>query len=867
MAGRKTSTGRVLAGWRLIVVLLLVSCTIERSVAQPLQVYDIDLVAQSVADALNRLSEQTGAPVVFPYDLVKDRKSNPVVGRYTLQQAVEVLLKGTGLTGGLSEKGVLTVSLPRPDATERGETRVNQQPTEKKKAPAARLASVLGFFAALGAAFTASADEAADDGSNIISVVVTAQKKSERTLDVPVPVTVVEPQMLTASDQVNLREYFTIVPGFSVSPNIEGSQMLYIRGISSGGFTAPTVGVTIDDVPYGFTMGWGGGNSTPDIDPDDLKSIEILRGPQGTLYGSNSMGGLVKFVTADPSTERYSGRVEAGFNSVHNGAQPGFNFRASGNIPLTDTLAVRLSGFARQDAGYIDNPLLDRRGVNRSDTEGGRLSALWQPSSSLSLKLSALYQHTQDDGLAEINQPTPGFPETSGLGDLQQSYIAGVDHAHRTVQAYSANLKADLGGGVTLTSLTGYNSYQTLGPFDFSWAFGSEVTQPAFGVTGTWLGNYTNISKLSQELRFTGSLTSKLDWMVGGYFTREHSHFIEYVNAEDPNTAQVVGQELYFTSPSTYKEYAGFADLTWHVTDRFDIQVGGRESFDQTDNSTYAIGILAPVFASLPSPASYTAPTAKTNAFTYLFTPQLKLSSDLMIYARLASGFRPGGPNNPLSDVPAKFAPDKTNNYEIGLKGEFLDHALSVDTSVYYIDWKNMQIFSFTPSNFGYTANGSSAKSEGVEVSIAARLWEGFSLSAWGDYDNAVLTQDFPSTSQNYGVSGDRLPFVSRYSGNVSMEQDVSLSHTLTGFLGGTVSYVGDRTGVFQPTAQRQLYPSYTKTDLRAGVRGDTWAVNLYANNVTDSRGLLNGGLGYLPPFAFVIIQPRTVGLSVSKTF
>jgi outer membrane receptor protein involved in Fe transport len=159
-------------------------------------------------------------------------------------------------------------------------------------------------------------------------------------------------------------------------------QQLSIRGIMSGLYTNPTVGITVDDVPYGSStfLGGGGGTVMPDIDPADLARIEVLRGPQGTLYGASSMGGLLKFVTVDPSTDGVSGRIEGGINSVYNGAELGYGARGSVNVPLGDVLAVRVSAFSRQDPGYVDNVQSGQRGVNKTDVDGGRLSALWRPS-------------------------------------------------------------------------------------------------------------------------------------------------------------------------------------------------------------------------------------------------------------------------------------------------------------------------------------------------------------------------------------------------------------------------------------------------------------------------------------------------------
>jgi outer membrane receptor protein involved in Fe transport len=242
-----------------------------------------------------------------------------------------------------------------------------------------------------------------------------------------------------------------------------------------------------------------------------------------------------------------------------------------------------------------------------------------------------------------------------------------------------------------------------------------------------------------------------------------------------------------------------------------------------------------------------------------------------MLYARFASGYRPGGTNLGAPGAPPTYAPDKTQNYEVGVKGDFLDHRLSVDASLYYISWKDLQMQLFLPNSLTYEANGSGAKSEGLEISLQSRPLSGLTLSGWFAYDNAVLTQAFPANGPAYGVPGTRLPNSSRFSGNLSVEQVFPLGTSATGFVGAMASYMGDREGLFTGSpgvpAPRQLYPAYTKTDVRAGVKYDAWTVNLYATNVFDKRGLIAGGLGYFLPTAFTTIPPRTVGVSVSKVF
>jgi outer membrane receptor protein involved in Fe transport len=284
-------------------------------------------------------------------------------------------------------------------------------------------------------------------------------------------------------------------------------------------------------------------------------------------------------------------------------------------------------------------------------------------------------------------------------------------------------------------------------------------------------------------------------------------------------------------------------------------------------------GPYVPLFYPGMSSPLYNPPVdTKDNSFTYLVTPRFRLSPDLMLYARLASGYRPGGPNIvSVGRAPPGFAPDKTQNYEIGVKGSTLNHALTFDASVYYIDWKDIQLQLRDPvSGSVYFANGSRAKSQGLELAVEARPWTGMSVTAWVASNDAELTEPLPPSGA-IGFSGDRLPGSSRFSGNLSFNQDFAITGSTTLFAGASFSYVGERYGIFNSpplgVPPRQYLPPYAKTDLRCGMRYETWTLNLFVNNVADKRGVLSGGLGTLNPAAFNYIQPRTLGLSFVKNF
>jgi iron complex outermembrane receptor protein len=712
-----------------------------------------------------------------------------------------------------------------------------------------------------------STDQTPDGkATQLQEVVVTAQKKTENLMDVPVPVSVINVQSLLDTGQLRLEDYYTQVPGLTVTPSAYGVPQLSIRGITTGGYVNPSVGITVDDVPYGSSSAIASGQEVTNFDPGDLQRVEVLRGPQGTLYGASSLGGVLKYVTIDPSLTAVSGQVQVGTDDVYNGGNLGYSVRGAVNVPLDDTLAIYASTFYRTDPGYIDDVLTGQTHVDRAWVDGGFFKGLWQPSEAVSLRVTALVQDFWSNGISEAY---------TGLGDLQQSAVWGSGVHSRQTQAYSATLTAKL-GSVDLTAVSGYSIRRFSEWYDYTSVFGT-YTQQQFGVTGTPVLATGTTYRFTQEIRLTGSIGPKLEWLFGGYYNHENSPANGGQWAVVPTTGQVVGQWVQWNYPSTYEEYAAFGDLTFHFTDRFDVQLGGRESTDRQTYSEYDVGPYVPLFEDSPSPFVYPEVQTKDSSFTYLVTPQFKLSPDSMVYARVASGYRPGGPNVQSSAilVSRAYNPDTTRNYEIGIKAEVLDHRLLLDASVYYIQWKDIQLQLINPINgIFYYANGSEAKSQGLELSAQAKPLTGLSITGWIAWNDARLTESMPPASAAVGAAGDRLPYSEPFSGNLSLEQRFPLTALIrgaTGYVGGAVSYVGNRLGQFASVylipPERQDLPGYTKIDLRAGVDYDTWRLTLYVNNVADTRSVLDGGLDLVPTNAFIYIQPRTVGMTVSKTF
>lgn len=879
-----------------VAVLATVAClafggVVAADEAQASMQQPTNIPPQELASALQTLAKQRDAQIVYRSELVNQQRTSGAAGDLTFEEALRQLLNGTGLTYRYLEDSAITVVPEGPagngsatvsHSSEQSDT-LDGSPAKERKSPGGdesegtkghqprdrlQLAQVdQGRIppdsSPIRKSTSGSFAPKDSDGPPLQEIVVTAEKRSERLQDVPVPVTAIGADTLVESNQLRLQDYYSIVPGLSLVSAGNGNSTLTIRGVTTGAGTNPTVGITIDDVPYGSSTALGGGFTIPDIDPSDLARIEVLRGPQGTLYGASSIGGLLKFVTVDPSTEGLTGRVQGDLNEVSNGNALGYGLRGAINVPIGDQLAIRASGFSRRDPGYVDDAALHERGINQLDVDGGRISALWRPSADWSIKLAALAQNATARG-------SSGVTLQAGVGDLQQvQLLRDTGGYHHDVRVYSATLTGNM-GNVNFTSVSGYSVNKNTTVADVS-AFDGFVSSLLFGVPGNALVTTNETDKFTQEFRLSSEIGHTLNFLLGAFYNHEHSPTNEVDLAIDPATRATTGVVFTDPFPTTYSEYAVFSDLTFHLTRRFDLQLGGRES---QNKQLYQEQIVGPFdqLLGLPSPIIIPAVHTKDNAFTYLVTPRFQVSPDLMVYARLASGYRPGGPNptSTLYNLPNRYNPDKTLNYELGVKGDTYEHMFIFDASVYYIAWKDIQLLLTDPTTgANYYTNGSRAKSEGLELSVQARPTKGLTGSAWVAWNNAKLAADLPPLSAAIGVAGDRLPYSSRFSGNLAVQEEVFLGNNVSAVAGGSVSYIGNRESDFAASHRqpRLLLAGYTDAKLHAGVRYEEWTVNFFLNNVLNKRGALAVSRTAPSIFATNYIQPRTVGLSLSRTF
>ena len=765
--------------------------------------------------------------------------------------------------------------------------------------------AILGsvFLAGVGTAFVSAQAQTAPPSrpsaaQTLPEIIVTARKRSERLLEVPVPVSAISQATMERTQSVRLQDYLDMVPSVTFDTARAGQTAITIRGVGNGGANA-TVVTYVDDTPFTSSTAFAAGAYvTPDLDPSDIAQVEVLRGPQGTLYGANAVGGVLKYVTVKPDPDQFSGRAEVTTESVDHGGVGGA-VRAAVNLPLiADTLALRISGSDREDAGFISDPTLGKKNLNGDLVSGGRAALLWKVTKDLTVNLSATTQTNFSNGSDYANYDPFTGKVASGLTQMRS---LDREWFKSRYWIYNSDIVWRLPGADLLSS-TSYSTQLNGADNDATAVYGPSLSaalgQPNVGVDNP---NVVHQDKITEEARLTSNGSGKLSWQVGGIYTIERSAEDESLNPFDPTTQAYlpVGPFEYIQLLDRYIEESGFANLDYQITPRFDLSVGGRYSQDN-QSYTQPEGGLA---LGGPQPASPTA--EREHALTWAVNPRYRLSHDQIVYARIATGYRPGGPNPILpgeaeAGAPASFRPDHLTSYEVGWKAQMLDRRVTVDTSIYYIDWTDIQLPE-SLQGYSFEANGGTAHSEGIEGAVTWRPLDGLNLSGDLSYNQNRLDRD--TSPPDFNQAGMKLPGTPKMRGSFAGDYDWPVFADTKAFVGGTVYFTTARpnslqvgysptnasgemaisnfgnvtdydpnTGAAAGTANTGL-PGYATLDLRGGLEHGPWTLEVYAKNVTDARaiselGPYNGqALNLATQWEAVLLRPRTIGVSLARKF
>ncbi len=728
-----------------------------------------------------------------------------------------------------------------------------------------------------------AAPDSEDSGDNLI--VVTATKRTQTLFEVPQSISVVSGATLEDQNASGIADFLKLVPGLQLTQSTPGQGRLIVRGVNSGG-VASTVGVYMDETPFGSSSGLvNGAVLAGDFDTFDLDRIEVLRGPQGTIYGALSLSGVLKFVTKQPSTTAFTARGRVGIETT-DGGDMGYQGNLVVNVPLSETIAFRATGSYRKYGGFIDSigtsapDLFGRvltsdvdKNINDSKSFGGRASLLFKPSDKVSIRLTALAQNIEADAPTVVASDPDTLKRL--YGELSQSQFV-PQFSDVKYRVYNGTGTFDL-GFADLTTSTSYATQKQDFRADLTFPL-STLIDLSFGYPPNefFQAQATDSEKFTQEVRLAGE-SDRLDWLAGIYYTSEDGLIDQNFIAAQPGTLDPIAGPLLGLAriDSKYKEIAGFGDVTVHFTDRFDLDLGGRYSHNKQSAKQVSDGILAGGFNEFPAIKS------DENVFTFSVAPRYELNDNASIYVRVAKGFRPGGPNVVPPGAPAEvqtYDSDSLISYEAGIKAQTADGRFSVDAALFHINWKDIQLIA-TVSGFNINTNGSQAKSDGFELTATARPVRGLALSANAAYTNARLTEDLPPIGVTVsGFKGDQLPFTPKFSAGLNGDYSWPLSDNIGATVGASLRHVSSQTANYDAAfvtanGHQRKVDGYQVIDLRAGLDFGKFAVDAYVHNLNNSAGRTStNGTTVFGPFPLNpdgamntgVIRPRSIGLSLT---
>ena len=788
-------------------------------------------------------------------------------------------------------------------------------------------------------------------GPTLQEVIVTATKREANLQNVPFSVSATSQAQIINSGAQDLVDLSRNIASFTVADLGPGQSQMAIRGISSGQVirdqpgVKEQVGVYLDESPISVAL------FTPDLELFDLDRFEVLRGPQGTLFGAGSEAGTVRYITHQPDLGRYEVMTDASFESVEYGSQGGM-VRGAFNAPLGDTAAVRLVLYYHHLPGFVDAIQPDgsvKQDVNDGDRTGARLSVLWKPNDQLSITPRVVYQ----------NLTTNGFPRVDLYNILANPYTTVAPVTIGNLQQYTqqreglldqfllSDLKLDYNlGQMTLTSITSYTHREVRVLRDATQLTGS-VTYDALGIPGqadvrlnSPLYDRTKLNVTSEEVRLASNGAQTVDWLVGGFFQHVDRHYGQDLPTPGydalvgaPSSAFGAPADTPFYSDLSYrlKQYAAFGEATWHMTNQWALTAGLRYyKFTEDKNLLFAGVFSAPtcvpgtggtgqpacVFGAVPA-------STDSSGTSPRFIVSYKPTDDAQLYAQAARGFRLGGINDPIN-LPLcsptdkvvfgnnpNWKDEKTWNYELGAKTQWLDKRVTFNIDVFYSDIKDLQATTTAGTcSSRVVFNVPTARSEGVEMELFARPnlnWD-FGLSA--SFIDAKLTSSVTSTLPDGTVTvvgglqdGNRLPTAPKTQAAAYLGYTLPLADNRDLFANFTVQYVGSSFSQFEneqpgwgnictgcpnaanPNAARldafggplstssftfnPELPSYTIGNLRFGLKTEHWQAAAYINNLWDetARLALDYERGRTARLGYLTNQPRTFGLYGSYSF
>lgn len=662
--------------------------------------------------------------------------------------------------------------------------------------------------------------------TSLDEIVVTAQRREERLLEVPIAISAVTSELLEDAGAAQLSDILDSTPGVGIVDDGSGTQFIQIRGINSTYGNAP-VGYYLDEMPFSYI----GNTQLPDVRTYDLERIEILRGPQGTLYGEGSIGGTIRILTKDPNLDSFQAGIDLDGAGTTDGEES-YAARGMVNVPVKEGVAaLRLVASYEDYGGWVDNSVTGIEDQNGREVDNYRGKFRWAPTEDLDIVLSAW--HTKHDAVGNSeslpDRTTPVNPDA-----VEMEY-----------DLYSAIIRYSF-GGVDLVSATSYMEYSN--------DYVSEFFAAPFTI-------FEDQDLLAQELRLTSTGDGAFRWTAGLF----------YRDIDRRTLTNLAAFAITQDQTQESQSWAVFGEATWSLLDRrLDLTVGARYfEDDRVFREPVSPAQLALIQAFYPDFTG--SAETKFDTFNPRFNVAYRVNDDWLVYGNVAKGFRTGQVQPVISlflsaragvRIPTSIDPEELWSYEIGTKGSFMDGRAVLESAVYYNDWKDIQtlvVLNPTPRVAGLV-NGGTARTVGIEASLTLQPVDNLTLQFAGGYVDAQYTQAITGTPVQ---DGDPIVGVPDTTLAASATWRWPLAASFGGFVRGGVQYTSERE---DPASGFQPSDSTTTVDLRLGLEGGAWGAYLYGDNLTDEDGAIDASLTG-PDGLATRFRPRTYGLNLRYNF
>lgn len=836
---------------RLRGAVLTAAMSLALAAAAHAQVRNFDLPAQPLSQSLQALGQQADLQIVFTEALVRGLEAPALKGGFTAEEALQRLLEGTGLKAERTPSGAVMI-----------------------------------------------VREAAETATTLGQITVTATRRDESIQKVPMSISALGEEEIARRNLRSQNDFLRTIPGVNQIEQGAGGSSIVMRGIAvsptaDGYSLGLTTAVFLGETPLS-----AGRVGQTDLRLVDIERVEVLRGPQGTAYGSGAISGALRYIPNAPDLNEIEGSVKMGYSRVGGAGGNGHNLEGTVNLPLVDDrLALRTSVYRHRDASYIRNiaashpqmiaaatergivDLLGEGPSGGNQVSGGRATLRWVPSDRLDTTLTFMKQKMYQEGdlVVQVRDSANGYYPAAGdfyqTRYLYTNTFGGGQRRHDNAEIGNFLLRYDL-GWAELTGSVSHSDQSFLATSDLGELESDGNPYPQL---------FDQVSKARVgELRLTSRLDGPLSFIFGLYYEdtsrrrigdNRFGGTLESLQALYPEAGsdRSVGR---FDLTQDVTQKAAYGELAYDFGAGLKATVGGRTFRYETESVDILDGIWFGGY-------SRDRLSATDSGQVYKASLSYEPSRDALLYASWSQGFRLGftQPPLPLScdadrdgyvdefpGVPLGVTlvePDRLDNYELGGKFTLLDSRMSLSATAFSIDWEGLPVRAFPPCNVALLVNAGKARSRGIELETRVALARGLELTLGGSYVNAELAAD----SGDLGSRGDRLPGAPRVNGRLALDYSFALAGRGTyvqaevGYVGGFYGWIGaDR-----PDAQGEVASElgdYTTLGIRGGMQFGAVGVQLYADNVTDRRALAWGD-----PTSGMVLRPRTFGINLSYEF